>query len=456
MPWGKPKQKKFSYLKLEDSAIPFRKCQWKLYSENEGCIALLTDQEISLDDPLKLKTSDLKFSKQSSKGEEKPISEKSSLEIFSELIKLQEEEKALKKKEEKKTQETLQSPHKDAMEVPDDWTLQNFHLEDIAEGMKAMKWPVAARLVRRWFSGSAHTIEEDDERVDHPIDDSIELEWVLGFGSTRKKHNNLISKAVYSENALKVVKRICEARINSQFTQKNATNKNAVPEGFSTANDLENLQNFHKKWQFQHEPVEYSEASDSWFAPNEIVAIIGGFALYAAIGTVHVTMKEKYPVYSEDGKTKHWRFEPVAHMTHVYVYMKDLYEFTDKSSDKKSQYLGHWNKYGVIITNLGGLSEFDRLKTRKTSFHFDDSSFNARVKSQDLPVGLTKGGRIVIQKEYHAYWPIFNSTFRRWREKNKRGQDFVVMSPPVLVKLDKAISWKMETVLGKEEPMNGL
>ncbi|MBZ4241698.1 DUF6402 family protein, partial [Mycobacterium tuberculosis] len=50
-------------------------------------------------------------------------------------------------------------------------------------------------------------------------------------------------------------------------------------------------------------------------------------------------------------------FEPVLQITHVYVYIKDSYSFNDDSSSK-SQYLGHWNKNGMVLSYVAAANDF--------------------------------------------------------------------------------------------------
>jgi hypothetical protein len=132
----------------------------------------------------------------------------------------------------------------------------------------------------------------------------------------------------------------------------------------------------------------------------------------------------------------------------------------DMSLVQLSQYIaqieaeerGHWNKYGVIITLLGGASEVDQRYLRLFKGHFDDSPTERRAPSLDLPVSV-RGERVVYtQKE--VYWPVFNSTFNLWRARHKRGQDCVIFTQPKLYKLRKAIEWKMDDLYGEWEGIN--
>ncbi|WP_338083554.1 DUF6402 family protein [Burkholderia arboris] len=45
-----------------------------------------------------------------------------------------------------------------------------------------------------------------------------------------------------------------------------------------------------------------------------------------------------------------------------------------------------------------------------------------------------------------VYWPVHNKTYRHWRSVRNRGGDFMVYSKPKLIKLDKPIILKIDTV----------
>ncbi|WP_252433887.1 DUF6402 family protein [Burkholderia multivorans] len=45
-----------------------------------------------------------------------------------------------------------------------------------------------------------------------------------------------------------------------------------------------------------------------------------------------------------------------------------------------------------------------------------------------------------------VYWPVHNKTYRDWRAAHNRGGDFMVYTKPRLIKLDKPIVLKIDTV----------
>jgi hypothetical protein len=45
-----------------------------------------------------------------------------------------------------------------------------------------------------------------------------------------------------------------------------------------------------------------------------------------------------------------------------------------------------------------------------------------------------------------VYWPVHNKTYRDWRSAHNRGGDFMVYTEPMLIKLSKPITLKIDTI----------
>ena len=56
-------------------------------------------------------------------------------------------------------------------------------------------------------------------------------------------------------------------------------------------------------------------------------------------------------------------------------------------------------------------------------------------------------------REEDFYYPIYNKSYREWREKHKRGGDFMIYSKPKYMKLKKPIKFDLETICRPPEPM---
>lgn len=70
----------------------------------------------------------------------------------------------------------------------------------------------------------------------------------------------------------------------------------------------------------------------------------------------------------------------------------------------------------------------------------------------DMPVDARRG---LIRKlrEGDVYFPIYNKSYQEWREKHKRGGDFMIYSKPKLVKLVTPIEFSLPPVCRPPEKM---
>lgn len=104
---------------------------------------------------------------------------------------------------------------------------------------------------------------------------------------------------------------------------------------------------------------------------------------------------------------------------------KDNYSFNDENGAAKIQYLGHWNKKGIIITTGGVISELvddnkihtdlGNSRSVKTHPNLDYLMSNPLDKPIDKRTGVIKKF-----KEEDVYYPIYNKNFNNWRQKHNR------------------------------------
>ena len=69
----------------------------------------------------------------------------------------------------------------------------------------------------------------------------------------------------------------------------------------------------------------------------------------------------------------------------------------------------------------------------------------------DKPVDKRPGIGKLLDK--NVYYPVYNRSYNEWREKHGRGGDFMIYSRPQLIKLNKPIRFKLETICRPSEPM---
>ncbi|GAB2903864.1 DUF6402 family protein [Paraburkholderia jirisanensis] len=294
-----------------------------------------------------------------------------------------------------------------------------FDLQDVPVAMDNLGWKVSAKLARIWFASSEH-IYSDDPKSIQPLDDcTVTLDWALKFGNVKKKYKNLLANDIYRDAAIDLAKKKTFDHIYKRFLEERGVNLS-----FNTSLSLADIRQFHIDWQFQLTALSDWDTMEN-LALTDLTGALANFNIYVAIGNVEIS-GEKYYRYQKTGNF--YCLNAIGKITHVYVYVKDNYSFNGK------QYLGHWNKHGVIIAPSSLLGASSSVKR--------DSDIDIWVKSIEKPVDTRKSlfGKF---KESDVYFPVHNSHYRYWREKHHRGGDFMVYSKPVYLKLKKPINLEL-------------
>lgn len=293
-----------------------------------------------------------------------------------------------------------------------------FDLQDVPIAMDNLGWKVSAKLARIWFASPAHTYNDDPTSAQPLYDGDITLDWALRFGSVKKKYDNLLSNDIYSARSTRIATDIVKDFVKKLFADRNSVFS------FATSAFTDDLHKFHTDWQFQLLPISNWDTLEN-LAPTDLTGALANFNIYVAIGNVEVSV-EKYFRYENTGKF--YCLDATGKITHIYAYVKDNYSFNGK------QYLGHWNKHGVVIAPGSLLTGSSSPKR--------DSDIDIWVKSINKPVDTRKGlfGKF---REPDVYFPVYNADYDRWREKHHRGGDFMIYSKPVYLKLKKPIDLKL-------------
>ncbi|WP_175716352.1 DUF6402 family protein [Burkholderia anthina] len=289
-----------------------------------------------------------------------------------------------------------------------------FDLQDVPVAMNNLGWKVSARLARIWFAGAAHTYNDDPTSPQPLNDDNITLDWTLKFASIRRKFEHLLANGIYSRRSVETATDIIRPFVTNLFLERSSTLN------FNTSRLTRDLLKFHNDWQFQLLPIRNWETLEN-FAPTDLTGALANFNIYVAIGNVEI-YNEKYFKYEKSGNS--YCINASGKITHIYAYVKDNYSFNGK------QYLGHWNRHGVIIAPgslLAGSSSPKR-----------DSDIDIWSKSISKPVD-TRRGLFGKFRKSDIYFPVYNADYVRWREKHQRGKDFMIYSRPVYLKLKKPI-----------------
>ncbi|QTD94880.1 DUF6402 family protein [Burkholderia anthina] len=316
--------------------------------------------------------------------------------------------------------------------------LPQFDLQDIPKAMDKMGWPIAAKLAREWFASPSHVYNDDLNSV-QPLDDAtVTLEWALKFRGASARFNQLIGQAIYTPNAVRAVTKVLAPVVEKSFS---AGQMNAAGIAIDTSPFLTDPLRFHIAWGFQYQPVSSLDTLDGT-AMTDLTGALANFNFYAAAGKATVT-GERY--YKYEGQNKIFCLEPVAQITHVYVYIKDSYSFND-DSPSKSQYLGHWNKNEMVLSYVAAVNDFFKsahLNVGKSTI--EEWRYLPAGEEVNKPIDKRTGlFRKFLAKD--IYWPVHNKTYREWRSAHNRGGDFMVYSKPRLIKLDKPIILKFDTV----------
>ncbi|AKN68066.1 hypothetical protein G5B88_02905 [Herbaspirillum seropedicae] len=297
--------------------------------------------------------------------------------------------------------------------------------------MDNLGWTVSAKLARRWFSGPAHIYDNNPKSIQPINDTDVTLEWVLKFGIVKKKYEELLSKDIYNAAAVDSAKQKILTRIRKRFSEERTNDLS-----FNTSQSLTDLLQFHIDWQFQLSSLSDGDTFDG-FTLTDLTGALANFNIYVAVGSVDIS-GEKYFRYEKSKSL--YCLDAVGTITHVYAYVKDNYSFNGE------QYLGHWNRHGIIIAPGTWLIGSNKPKR--------DLDIDIWVKAINKPVD-TRRSFFANFRESDVYFPVFNADYNRWREKHDRGQDFMIYSKPVYLKLKKPIVFKLGEIC-RLEPLNSL
>ena len=344
--------------------------------------------------------------------------------------------------EKKKAKENAQAQGKPAAQLP-----KPFDLYDIPSAMKAAGFAVSAKLSQRWLDGRAYTAygsNDTEGRFDSDMIDltTVSLNWLRDHAKIEARYQALLGK-LDTEPAQKVLQTIFSNYLANQSPGSHDLNTREKHQG--------DWQSVHAKFQFQLEPVSTLDTLTDTLGMTDITTAMANFAFYAAVARAKIT-GTRYNRYNTPKGTQQCS-QSTVQITHVWIYAKDSYSFHDEGAS--SQYLGHWNKNGVIVLPMAvaasvGMKEVAVATRGVYTFEFQTSIikwFNAqRIELWNdevlrLPMDI---GRTWSEKD--VYYPVRNIDYRNWRNQHQRGGDFLIMTEPKLIKLEKPITLNMPEV----------
>lgn len=319
-----------------------------------------------------------------------------------------------------------------------------FDMLDLPNAMEAMGFPYAAKNARRWFGGKPYAPPDKsaiykNEFVD---EDTFKLDWILSFGTVRERYNHLLT---YNKDD--TVENIYNTRAREQlsislenFLREKDNYHNGNFDSLRHCNH--DKQKLHSLFQFQRVNISvFDSLGEITPSMNDLEAALGNFAIFAAIAAAEFSTKQ-YNRYDTP-----WRecTHPVAKITHIYLYARDTYSFND-APNQPSQYLGHWNKTGVIIAIDSGTADAITNFSKKLPNIIANTSGHERGNerkrfTRPLPPNLEKTveTRNIFGKSDYFY-PVRNRDFQNWRALKNRGGDFVIYSDFQKIRLSRPIT----------------
>ncbi|MGG1947590.1 DUF6402 family protein [Trinickia sp. NRRL B-1857] len=322
-----------------------------------------------------------------------------------------------------------------------------FDMLDLPAAMGKMGFHVAAKLSRRWFNGRKSIVGNLSDRYPDDMVDrkTVSLDFTLRYGGAEAKLRSLVNKEIYTENAITALKESILHFVSKQFTDHSIAFSGEI-DSWNLSND--DIQTFHKNYQFQRIKVSSFETLNRNAGPTDLTAALGNFFYMAAVANATV-YSEKYCDYT--GSSPRFCCRSRVEVTQIYVYVRDSYSFADKPGGTASQYLGHWNRYGMILVPAaiiadtlnnvigregGGLQWGNNPNTPSASLIYD----NGFKRPVDIINGIFKDS---LRKQ-DVYYPVYNSNYNAWRKKYDQGGDFVIYSELKKIKLPKPIHLTLE------------
>lgn len=176
----------------------------------------------------------------------------------------------------------------------------------------------------------------------------------------------------------------------------------------------------HRKFQFQRVKV-----GMFGYALTDLDGALGNFSIYAAVAFASVEREN---------------FKPhTVTVTHIYAYVKDNYSFNDDPAGP-SQYLGHWNKQGMIIAPSATL---DQLLPKAIGKRME---VNRIEGAPETATPWMDGSEFTVQtadayKAENVYYPVRNRDFWNWQMQHQRGGNILSFSDLKLVRLEQPVTF---------------
>jgi len=297
-----------------------------------------------------------------------------------------------------------------------------YDFRDIPPTMDKIHWPKSADLMRQFLDGRLnYSKTKDDERdAINQVDkyyarEFVEtkrfpLKWLLGYPAVERAYQ-LLLKPGYIDSK--------QGGVNSAWsTMKNKTVAIASTKFIGEIDTLAecggDVFKLHRDFQFQRSPV------SMWsFINTDLGGSLGNFSLYAAVA--------RAKVFRQDFK------QHTVTVTHVYVYAKDNYSFTDEPGNP-SQYLGHWNKTGVIYVPIPSMVQI----AQQWISGLPEVNAPSNTFLEGVEFAVLLGDKL---NEENTYYPLRNRHFWDWQMKHQQGGNVLSFSDLKLIQLPTPVEF---------------
>jgi hypothetical protein len=307
-----------------------------------------------------------------------------------------------------------------------------FDIQDIPAAMDKLGWKKSAELMRQFFGGRlnySRNKEDESKAINQngkfyapEFVDTKRTTWSWLLQDTRVAPAlATLIKQGYIDNrqetrpghsAWASMRGVTIAGVNAKYS----TFMGEIDTLAECGGDVFLL---HRKFQFQLVKV-----GMFGYALTDLDGALGNFSIYATVAFATV-------------KRENLKLHTVT-VTHIYAYVKVNYSFNDDPAGP-SQYLGHWNKQGMIIApsatldqllpkTLGKLMEVNRIDS-------DPETATPWLDGSGFTVQTTDA-----YKAENVYYPVRNRDFWNWQMQHQRGGNILSFSDLKLLRLEQPVT----------------
>lgn len=307
-----------------------------------------------------------------------------------------------------------------------------FDLHEIPAAMRKMGQRKSADLMDQWFSGRlnySRSKSDESRGIDQDgrpyAPEFVEQQrftwdWLRKYQAVDKAFSIISSRDYLTKNEVNASGRSAYSEMQSSVLGAVARRYGTFIGVIDTRQDCnDDLMELHRRHQFQHYDLKILS-----YPNTDLGAALGDFSVYAAIAYIKVERQDSSP--------------HTAAVTHVYLYVKDNYSFTDDPA-RPSQYLGHWNRTGVVYAPLETLAEL----AKKIPFF---GKYVGPVSSSVWDLNAPQGLDFPVYRESDPellFYPVHNRDFFNWQMKHRRGGNIVSFSDLKLIRLDPPIRFQI-------------